>query len=199
MNEKIKKMSLEEAQKKGLRFQELYLQENNISIPLEYRSLPNPESVRSTRQANRYRKDLAKEVERMIRKIHNPELKEYQTWELNSMINKYLEEIKKWDVRILKMGGLIAYEGKIQDGSIKGEDGVLYFGQAKVLFEKIKNEQTEQKDPIILDEIYYSLLEEKQTKDCNCIDEPIPTDEEWLQAIIEAKKKKILKKLENSC
>jgi len=96
--------------------------------------------------AEKFRRDIIREISDGISKIQNPGLGEHAIRDLNDHINKLIREKYHWNKRIVELGG-IDYnkierrkrieEGDIQssDGSmgLKGSSGYRYFGEAKNL------------------------------------------------------------------
>uniref|UniRef100_A0A6U2RJG5 Pre-mRNA-splicing factor ISY1 n=1 Tax=Leptocylindrus danicus TaxID=163516 RepID=A0A6U2RJG5_9STRA len=95
--------------------------------------------------AERFRKDIIREVSDGIRKIQNAGMGEHAIRDLNDQINKLLREKWHWNKRIIELGGpnynaieraQRRAEGDTQDevtNSIRGSGGYRYFGAAKDL------------------------------------------------------------------
>ena len=96
--------------------------------------------------AERYRRDIIREISGGIRKIQNPGLGEHAIRDLNDSINKLMREKYHWNRRILQLGG-VDYNKKerqqrLQEGDVQstglstgleGSGGYRYFGEAKNL------------------------------------------------------------------
>uniref|UniRef100_A0A6U6JJR7 Pre-mRNA-splicing factor ISY1 n=1 Tax=Odontella aurita TaxID=265563 RepID=A0A6U6JJR7_9STRA len=93
--------------------------------------------------AEKWRRQIIREITDGIRKIQNPGLGEHAIRDLNDHINKLIREKWHWNRRIVELGGpdfnaierkeQIA-EGDIQSGmGLKGSGGYRYFGAAKDL------------------------------------------------------------------
>lgn len=96
--------------------------------------------------AERFRKEIIREVSDGIRKIQNAGMGEHAIRDLNDQINKLLREKWHWNKRVIELGGpnynriersQRRAEGDTQDevggNSIRGSGGYRYFGAAKDL------------------------------------------------------------------
>lgn len=96
--------------------------------------------------AEKFRRDIIREISDGISKIQNPGLGEHAIRDLNDHINKLMREKYHWNKRIIELGGTDynraerrqrIEEGDIQssDGSmgLKGSSGYRYFGEARNL------------------------------------------------------------------
>lgn len=88
--------------------------------------------------AERWRRDIVKDVGRKISQIQNPGLGEFKIRDLNDEINRLLRLKRVWEYRIRELGGpdyakfgpkMLDYEGR----EIPGNRGYKYFGAAKDL------------------------------------------------------------------
>eukprot|EP00118_Oscarella_pearsei_P025990 m.309173 g.309173 ORF g.309173 m.309173 type:complete len:280 (+) comp45696_c0_seq1:78-917(+) len=88
--------------------------------------------------AERYRRDLVKEISQKISQIQNPGLGEYKLRDLNDNINRLLRLKRVWEYRIVELGGpdykqsgakMYDYEGR----EVPGSSGYKYFGAARDL------------------------------------------------------------------
>ncbi|XP_065829987.1 pre-mRNA-splicing factor ISY1 homolog [Oscarella lobularis] len=88
--------------------------------------------------AERYRRDLVKEISQKISAVQNPGLGEYKLRDLNDTINRLLRLKRVWEYRIVELGGpdykqsgakMYDYEGR----EVPGSSGYKYFGAARDL------------------------------------------------------------------
>lgn len=88
--------------------------------------------------AERWRRQVVKEISKKVSQIQNPGLGEYQIRDLNDEINKLMREKTAWEKRIIDLGGpnylklaprMITKDGK----EVPGARGYKYFGAAKDL------------------------------------------------------------------
>jgi len=111
--------------------------------------------------AERYRRQILREIADLISKIQNPGLGEHLLRDTNDEINRKLREKHHWNNRIRQLGGPNFTEMELQqqienssgdsNNSILGSGGYRYFGAAKdlpgvrELFEKrMENKQSKQ-------------------------------------------------------
>jgi pre-mRNA-splicing factor ISY1 len=89
-------------------------------------------------EAERWRRQILKEISKKVSQIQNPGMGEYQTRDLNDEINKLIREKGAWEHRIIELGGpnylkmaprIVAKDGK----EVAGNKGYKYFGAAKDL------------------------------------------------------------------
>ena len=100
--------------------------------------------------AEKFRRDIIREVSEGIKKIQNPGMGEHAIRDLNDEINKLLREKFQWNKRILELGGedynkleirqrreegdiYVDVEDDVLDESVRGSGGYRYFGAAKDL------------------------------------------------------------------
>ncbi|CAK9299012.1 unnamed protein product, partial [Gordionus sp. m RMFG-2023] len=95
----------------------------------------------SVPDAEKWRKQIIREIARKVSQIQNPGLGEFRTRDLNDEINKLLREKRHWEIRIKELGGpdhfassnisirILNREGK----EIPANPGYKYFGAAKDL------------------------------------------------------------------
>ena len=90
--------------------------------------------------AERFRRQIVREISESILKIQNPGLGEHAIRDLNDLINKRMREKHHWNKRIKELGGpdFHAMERKQQmehasDGEIQMHNGYRYYGAAKDL------------------------------------------------------------------
>jgi len=107
--------------------------------------------------AERFRRQIVREISQNISKIQNPGLGEHAIRDLNDEINKKLREKHHWNKRIKELGGpdFSAMERKQQlehgEENIHLQSGYRYFGAAKdlpgvkELFQKQKAKQLKRK------------------------------------------------------
>lgn len=89
--------------------------------------------------AERFRRQIVREIAMGIEKIQNPALGEHAIRDLNDEINKKLREKHHWNKRIKELGGpdFFAIERKQQlehgEENLQFQNGYRYFGAAKEL------------------------------------------------------------------
>jgi len=98
----------------------------------------NPQDVTNPRKAERWRRDVIKEIGKLIAQIQNPGLGEFKIRDLNDEINKMIREKGQWEVRIKELGGQDflknAQKWFDREGhEVPGMGGYKYFGAAKDL------------------------------------------------------------------
>jgi pre-mRNA-splicing factor ISY1 len=92
-------------------------------------------------EAERWRRQLIKEISDLISKIQNPGLGEHAIRDMNDDINKKMREKHHWNLRIKELGGpnFVEIERKQQlenisdQTEVMGTAGYKYFGAAKDL------------------------------------------------------------------
>lgn len=98
----------------------------------------NPLNVTEVKEAEKWRREIVKEVANKIAQIQNPGLGEYKIRDMNDDINKLLKQKYNWEARIKELGGpdykriapkMLDREGK----EVPGNRGYKYFGAAKDL------------------------------------------------------------------
>ncbi|KAJ1675009.1 NineTeen Complex (NTC) component, partial [Spiromyces aspiralis] len=119
------------------RFRELQAIELGLKKPKERRPYLASE-VKSLEEAERWRRDVIKDISRGVSRIHDGSLTDTQIRDLNDEINKHLREKAHWEAQIKKLGGpdyrrigpkMLDREGK----ELPGNRGYRYFGRAKDL------------------------------------------------------------------
>lgn len=93
--------------------------------------------------AEKFRRQIIKEISDGISTIQNPGLGDHALRDLNDSINKSLREKSHWNRRIIELGGVdynrVERQQQIQEGDeqsgvgLKGSGGYRYFGVAKNL------------------------------------------------------------------
>lgn len=91
--------------------------------------------------AEKYRRDILREISNGVRDIQNPGLGEHGVRDLNDKINKLLREKWHWNKRILELGGpnynQIERRRQIEESDdqagLQGSGGYRYFGEARNL------------------------------------------------------------------
>ncbi|KAJ2012258.1 NineTeen Complex (NTC) component, partial [Coemansia sp. S610] len=119
------------------RFREAQSIELGLSKPKERR--PHLASqARTLDDAEKWRRDVIREISRNVSKINDASLPEAHIRDLNDEINKLLRVKNHWDDRVLELGGpdykktgpkMIDHQGK----QVPGNRGYKYFGRAKEL------------------------------------------------------------------
>ncbi|KAI8320235.1 Isy1-like splicing factor [Martensiomyces pterosporus] len=127
----------EKAQSMLYRFREAQSIEMGLTKPKERR--PHLASqVETLDEAERWRRDVIREISRSVSKIHDGSLPESQIRDLNDEINKLLRIKNHWEDRVLELGGpdykkigpkMLDHQGK----EVPGNRGYKYFGRAKEL------------------------------------------------------------------
>ncbi|KAI8929306.1 Isy1-like splicing factor [Entophlyctis helioformis] len=111
--------------------------------------------VDDLKEAEKWRRDLLREMARKLDRIKDESLTEFQVRDLNDEINKMLREKRQWEYRVRDLGGtdylfrkgIYEIEGEV----VPGTKGYRYFGRAKTLpgikelFEKAAIEQVKLK------------------------------------------------------
>ncbi|KAJ2014982.1 NineTeen Complex (NTC) component [Coemansia sp. RSA 376] len=127
----------EKAQSMLYRFREAQSIELGLSKPKERR--PHLASLANTLdEAEKWRRDVIREISRNVSKINDASLPEAHIRDLNDDINKLLRAKNHWEDRVLQLGGpdykkigpkMIDHQGK----QVPGNRGYKYFGRAKEL------------------------------------------------------------------
>ncbi|PVV02390.1 hypothetical protein BB560_003162 [Smittium megazygosporum] len=119
------------------RFREIQAIELGLKKPEERRPY-NSNIVNSLPKAERWRRQVIKDISRAVSRIHDGSLPENEIRDLNDQINKLLREKGHWENRIKEIGGpdykkigpkLLDEEGK----ELPGNKGYKYFGRARDL------------------------------------------------------------------
>ncbi|KAJ1951717.1 NineTeen Complex (NTC) component, partial [Dipsacomyces acuminosporus] len=127
----------EKAQSMLYRFREAQSIEMGLAKPKERRPYLASQ-VETLEEAERWRRDVIREISRSVSQIHNGSLSEAQIRDLNDEINKLLRTKSHWENRILELGGpdykkigpkMLDHQGK----EVPGNRGYKYFGRAKEL------------------------------------------------------------------
>ncbi|PIA15125.1 Isy1-like splicing factor [Coemansia reversa NRRL 1564] len=127
----------EKAQSMLYRFREAQSLEQGLTKPKERR--PHLASqVDTLEEAEKWRRDVIRDISRNVSKIHDLSLPEAQIRELNDDINRLLRTKNHWEARILELGGpdykkvgpkMLDHQGR----EVPGNRGYKYFGRAKDL------------------------------------------------------------------
>ncbi|KAJ2810457.1 NineTeen Complex (NTC) component, partial [Coemansia furcata] len=125
------------AQSMLYRFREAQSLELGLTKPKERR--PHLASqARTLDDAEKWRRDVIREISRNVSKINDASLPETHIRDLNDEINKLLRAKNHWEDRVLELGGpdyrkigpkMIDHQGK----QVPGNRGYKYFGRAKEL------------------------------------------------------------------
>lgn len=86
--------------------------------------------------AEKWRRDLIKDVTKKIAAIHNATLGEHRIRELNDDINKIMRQKHYWEIRIRELGGDVKMGKQFYDvegKELPGNPGYKYYGAAKNL------------------------------------------------------------------
>ncbi|KAJ1818392.1 NineTeen Complex (NTC) component [Coemansia sp. RSA 2599] len=119
------------------RFREAQSLEAGLTKPKERRPFLASQ-VDSLDEAEKWRRDVIREISRAASKIHDLSLPESQIRDLNDEINKLLRTKTHWETRILELGGpdykktgpkMLDHQGQ----AVPGNRGYKYFGRAKDL------------------------------------------------------------------
>ncbi|KAJ1934480.1 NineTeen Complex (NTC) component [Linderina macrospora] len=119
------------------RFREAQSIELGIHKPKERR--PHLASLVDTlEEAEKWRRDVIREISRDVSRIHDSSLPDSQIRDLNDGINKLLRVKIHWENRVMELGGpdyrkigpkMIDHQGR----EVPGNRGYKYFGRAKEL------------------------------------------------------------------
>ncbi|KAJ1852755.1 NineTeen Complex (NTC) component [Coemansia sp. RSA 1822] len=123
----------EKAQSMLNRFREAQLLEAGHSKPKTRR--PHLASMADTLDdAERWRRDVIREISRTVTQINDMSLPDTQIRQLNDDINRLLRTKHHWDIRVLELGGPNYKKAKsIEESEARGARGYKYFGRAKDL------------------------------------------------------------------
>ncbi|CCH45953.1 Pre-mRNA-splicing factor [Wickerhamomyces ciferrii] len=118
------------------RYQEQKAEESGY---IDYNSTQRPRNigkVLNLKDSENWRKQVLKEINQKITKIHDDKLSNYQIRDLNDDINKLMKEKYSWEYHIRELGGTDYI--RHGQGQIGFQSGVLirgyrYFGRAKEL------------------------------------------------------------------
>ena len=87
-------------------------------------------------EAEKWRRELVRDITRKIASIHNASLGEHRIRELNDEINKMMRQKHHWEMRIRELGGS-DFKGKqvydVEGKELPGAPGYKYYGAAKEL------------------------------------------------------------------
>lgn len=90
----------------------------------------------SVGEAERWRRELVRDITKKIAAIKNASLGEHRIRELNDEINKMMRQKRHWEVRIKELGGNVP-QGKqyydIEGKELPGAPGYKYYGAARDL------------------------------------------------------------------
>ncbi|KAJ2400283.1 NineTeen Complex (NTC) component [Coemansia sp. RSA 2559] len=127
----------EKAQSMLYRFREAQSLEMGLRKPKERR--PHLASMVDTLDdAEKWRRDVIRDITRAVSKVHDLSLPEAQIRDVNDEINKFLRAKAHWEDRIVELGGpdykkigpkMLDHQGR----EVPGNRGYKYFGRAKDL------------------------------------------------------------------
>uniref|UniRef100_A0A7S3M565 Pre-mRNA-splicing factor ISY1 n=2 Tax=Spumella elongata TaxID=89044 RepID=A0A7S3M565_9STRA len=90
----------------------------------------------SVTEAEKWRRELIRDITKKISNIHNASLGEHRIREMNDEINKMMRQKHHWEVRIRELGGDVQ-KGRqfydIEGKELPGAPGYKYYGAAKEL------------------------------------------------------------------
>ncbi|KAL2915032.1 NineTeen Complex (NTC) component [Polyrhizophydium stewartii] len=93
--------------------------------------------VSSLKEAERWRRDLIREITRKIERINDASLTEFQVRDLNDEINKNMHEKRQWEYRVRELGGTDYFKRlgplDVEGKPVPGTKGYKYYGRAKEL------------------------------------------------------------------
>lgn len=97
----------------------------------------DPGTVQSLAVCERWRKRICQDIDAKLDRLYNEPLPEAETKHLNTEVNNILKEIRRWEIRILELGG-IDYSRvslKTSTGDLLNTNGnrYQYFGRAREL------------------------------------------------------------------
>ncbi|KAJ2453767.1 NineTeen Complex (NTC) component [Coemansia sp. RSA 2336] len=127
----------EKAQSMLYRFREAQLIEKGHSKPAQRRPYLASQ-VNTLEEAQRWRRDVIREISQNVSRINDMSLPESQIRDLNDEINKLLRTKNHWERRVLELGGpnyrrigpkMLDHQGR----EVPGNRGYKYFGRAKDL------------------------------------------------------------------
>lgn len=92
----------------------------------------------SVSEAEKFRRDLVRDVTKLVSQIQNASLGEYRIREINDEINKKMRTKHYWEIRIRELGGGDYKRGKAQYYEVEGKElpgapNYKYYGAAKEL------------------------------------------------------------------
>ncbi|KAJ1831956.1 NineTeen Complex (NTC) component [Coemansia sp. RSA 2711] len=128
----------EKAQSMLYRFREAQSLEQGLSRSSKERRPYLASQANTLEEAERWRRDVIREISRDVSKIHDMSLPESQIRDLNDGINRLLRTKNHWDARVRELGGpdyrkvgpkMIDHQGR----EVPGNRGYKYFGRAKDL------------------------------------------------------------------
>lgn len=87
--------------------------------------------------AQKFRREIVREVTKKIAMIQNATLGEFKIRDLNDEINKLMKQKHYWEIRIRELGGGDLKKGRtyfdIEGKELPGQPGYRYYGAAKDL------------------------------------------------------------------
>lgn len=90
----------------------------------------------SIQDAEKWRRELVRDLTKKIAAIRNGSLGEHRIRELNDEINKMMRQKHYWEIRVRELGGTIAQGKQLHDvegKELPGAPGYRYYGAAKDL------------------------------------------------------------------
>jgi len=95
-------------------------------------------SVTSAAACEKWRGQVVREISRLVTKIHDPSLTDYQIRDTNDQINKMMKEKFLWELQLRNLGGPNYMRGAgvqfdAEGREVPGNRGYKYFGRAKEL------------------------------------------------------------------
>jgi pre-mRNA-splicing factor ISY1 len=93
--------------------------------------------VRNLATCEKWRKRICDEIDQKLEKLYNEPLPEAETRYLNDEVNRILQEIRRWEIRIVELGGIdysrVSHQTPTGDMLNTAVNHYQYFGRAKEL------------------------------------------------------------------
>lgn len=135
---------------------------------------PSANMVSSIGEADKWRRDLIREIQRKVERMSDATLTEFELRDMNDEINKLLRHKRSWEYRIKELGGpdytRMIGTIEIQGKTVPGTKGYRYFGRAltlpgvKPLFQQAAAEQAAIGVQVVtqrVDENYFGYRDEE--------------------------------------
>jgi pre-mRNA-splicing factor ISY1 len=97
----------------------------------------DPSSVQSLAVCEKWRKRVCEEIDKKLERLYSEPLPEAETRYLNDEVNRILQEIRRWEIRILELGGIdysrVSQRTPTGDLLNTNVNHYQYFGRAREL------------------------------------------------------------------
>jgi pre-mRNA-splicing factor ISY1 len=97
----------------------------------------DPGTVQSLSICERWRKRICEELDQKLERLYNEPLPEAETRFLNDEVNSIIREIRRWEIRILELGGIdyskVSHQAPTGDHLNMAVGHYQYFGRARNL------------------------------------------------------------------